>query len=203
MHYIYDIHMYVLYLWHIYALYLWHIYALYVWHIYMHYIYDIHMYVLYLRHIYALYVWHIYMHYIYDIHMYVLNLWHIYTHCIVSMTWVSLAAQAVRNLPAMRETQVWSLGWENPLEKGMALHSSTPAWRIPWTEKPGGLQSMGSQRVRHDWATSISLHFIYGIYIYICWPCKQCCSEHWDAYSSQITVFISLDTYPEDVHIHK
>ena len=60
----------------------------------------------------------------------------------------------VKNLPAMRETQVQSLGWEDPLEKGMATHSSIPAWRIPWTEEPGGLQSMGSQRVGQDRATN-------------------------------------------------
>jgi len=56
----------------------------------------------------------------------------------------------VKNLPAMRETQVQSLGWENPLEKGMATHFNILAWRIPWTVEPGRLQSMGSQRVRHD-----------------------------------------------------
>ena len=56
----------------------------------------------------------------------------------------------VKNLPAMQETQVPSLGWEDPLEKGAATHSSILAWRIPWTEEPGGLQSMGSQRVGHD-----------------------------------------------------
>ena len=59
-------------------------------------------------------------------------------------------AQMVKNLPAVQETQAQSLGQEDPLEKGMAIHSSIPAWRIPWTEEPGGLQSMGSQRVRHD-----------------------------------------------------
>ena len=59
-------------------------------------------------------------------------------------------AQTVKNLPAMQETQVRSLGWEDSLEKGMATHSSIFAWRIPRTEEPGGLQSMGSQRVRHD-----------------------------------------------------
>ena len=53
----------------------------------------------------------------------------------------------------MQETWVWFLGWEDPLEKGMATHSSVLAWRIPWTEEPGGLQSMGSQRVRHNWGT--------------------------------------------------
>ena len=59
-------------------------------------------------------------------------------------------AQTVKNLPAMQETWVRSLGWEDPLEKGMATHSSILAWRIPWTGEPGGLQSMGSQRVKHN-----------------------------------------------------
>ena len=58
--------------------------------------------------------------------------------------------QMVKNLPAVQETRVQSLGWEVPLEKGMATHSSIPAWRIPWTEEPGMLQSMGSQRVGHN-----------------------------------------------------
>ena len=56
----------------------------------------------------------------------------------------------VKNLPAKQKTQVQSLGWEDALEKGMATHSSILAWRIPWTEESGGLQSMGSQRVGHD-----------------------------------------------------
>ena len=56
----------------------------------------------------------------------------------------------INSLPAMWETWVQSLGWEDPLEKEMATHSSTLAWRIPWTEEPGGLQSMGSQRVGHN-----------------------------------------------------
>ena len=59
-------------------------------------------------------------------------------------------AQIVKNLPAMQETQVQSLGQEDPLEKGTATHSSVLALRIPWTEEPVGLQSTGSQRVRHD-----------------------------------------------------
>ena len=59
-------------------------------------------------------------------------------------------AQRVKNLPAMQETQVRSLGWEDPLEKGMATHSSTLAWKIPWMEEPGRLQSMRSLRVGHD-----------------------------------------------------
>ena len=56
----------------------------------------------------------------------------------------------VKNLPAMQDTQVQSLGREDALEKGLATHSRILAWRIPWTEEPGGLQSMGLQRVRHD-----------------------------------------------------
>ena len=62
-------------------------------------------------------------------------------------------AQMVKNPPAMCEVWVWSLGWEDPLEEGKATHSSILAWRIPWTEESGGLQSMGLQRVRHDWVT--------------------------------------------------
>ena len=59
-------------------------------------------------------------------------------------------AQTVKNLPTTRETWVRSLGWDDPLEEDMATHSSILAWRIPWTEEAGGLQSMGLQRVRHD-----------------------------------------------------
>ena len=59
-------------------------------------------------------------------------------------------AQMVKHLSAMQETQVQSLDWEDPLEKEMTIHSSILAWRILWTEEPSGLQSMGSQRVRHD-----------------------------------------------------
>ena len=59
-------------------------------------------------------------------------------------------AQTVKRLPAVWEPRVQSLGWEDPLEKEMATHSSTLAWKIPWTEESGGLQSMGSQKVRHD-----------------------------------------------------
>ena len=69
---------------------------------------------------------------------------------ILCITWASLVAQRLKCLPAMRETWVRSLGWGDPLEKEMATHSSILAWRIPWTEEPGGLQSTGSQRVGHD-----------------------------------------------------
>ena len=65
-------------------------------------------------------------------------------------TWASLVAQRLKHLPPMWETQVGSLGREDPLGKEMATHSSILAWRIPWTEEPGRLQSTGPQRVRHD-----------------------------------------------------
>ena len=69
----------------------------------------------------------------------------------------SQVAHMVKNLPTMQETQVWPLGWEDPLEKGMATHLNILAWRIPWTEELEGLQSMGLQRVRCDWVTFTSL----------------------------------------------
>ena len=73
-------------------------------------------------------------------------------------SWASLVAQMLKNLPAMWETWVWSLSPEDPLEEGMATHSSVLAWRIPWTENPGGLQSMESLRVGQDWATKPPQH---------------------------------------------
>ena len=73
------------------------------------------------------------------------------------ITLASLVAQRLKHLPATLETQVRSLGREDPLEKEMATHSSIFAWIIPWMEKPCRLQSTGSQRVGHDWATSLSL----------------------------------------------
>ena len=69
----------------------------------------------------------------------------------------SLVAQRLKRLRPVQETWVWSLGREDPLEKEMVTQSSILAWRIPWTEEPGRVQSMGSQRVGHDWATSLSL----------------------------------------------
>ena len=65
----------------------------------------------------------------------------------------SLVAQLVKSSPAMQESWIWSLGWEDPLEEGMATHSNTLAWRSPQTGEPGGLQSMGLQKVGHDWVT--------------------------------------------------
>ena len=70
------------------------------------------------------------------------------------LTFAFPSGSAVKNLPAMQDSQtmwVWSLGWKDPLEEGMATHFNILAWRIPWTEEPGKLQSMGLQTVRHSW----------------------------------------------------
>ena len=93
---------------------------------------------------------------------------------------ISLVAQRIKRLPAMQETWVRFLGWEDPLEKEMETHTSILAWRIPWTEEPGRLQSMGSQRVRKDWATSLSFSLFF-------WFC--CCSVT----KSSPTLFDSMD----------
>ena len=98
--------------------------------------------------------------------------------------WASLVAQMVKNLPATQETQVWSLGQEDPLEKGMATHSSNLAWRIPRAEEPGGLQSMSLQRVGHDWATNTLTSLCHQFYLpnifqincclsTLCCPCRH------------------------------
>ena len=79
----------------------------------------------------------------------------------------------------MQETRVQSLGWEVLLEKGMAIHSSILAWGFPWTEKAGGLQSMGSQRVRHDWATNTHTHTQCSVI--------SCCLIHWEPSTALIT----------------
>ena len=83
---------------------------------------------------------------------------------------VYLVAHLVKNLPALQETWVWSLAWEDPLEKEIATYSSIAAWEIPRTEEPGRLQSMGSQRVSHDWATkpSPSLCDVCVVVMYTC-----------------------------------
>ena len=80
-------------------------------------------------------------------------------------SWASLVTQTIKNLPAMQEIWVWSLGWEDPLEEGMAHRPSILFWRIPWTEEPGGLQSMRSQRVGHDWKTEHTNAHISGVYM--------------------------------------
>ena len=90
-------------------------------------------------------------------------------------------AQTVKHLPTMRETRVLSLGQEDPLEKEMVAHSSTLAWKISWMEEPGRLQAMGSQRVGHDWATSLPFpvfllsksHGQRSLVGYYPWGCKR------------------------------
>ena len=87
-----------------------------------------------------------------------------------TMLEASLVAQMVKNPPAIQETQVWCLGWEDPLEKGRATHPSILAWRILWTEELGGLESMGLQRVRYDWVTNTcsfgaSMYFLLSLVV--------------------------------------
>ena len=77
-----------------------------------------------------------------------------------TVKWASLVAQTAKNLPVMRETWVRALGWEDPLEKEMAIRSSIIAWKIPWTEEPGRLQSMGSQRVGNSINTITFSHSV-------------------------------------------
>ena len=95
------------------------------------------------------------------------HLWFLLMFCLVQYhepwitpiwptTGASLVARLVKNTFAMQETWVQSLRWEDPLEEGTATHSSFLAWKIPWTEEPGRLQCIGSQRVRHDWVTKHS-----------------------------------------------
>ena len=82
-------------------------------------------------------------------------------------------AQMAKNPPAVQETQVQSLGWENSLKKRMAIHSSILTWKIPRTEEPGGLQSVGLQGVRHDSATNTHTHTDYYQFIIICYSTNK------------------------------
>ena len=86
-------------------------------------------------------------------------------YCGYIQTWVSLVAQMVKNLPAMWETWVWSRGWKDALEKGMATHLSILAWKTPRIEEPGGLQSMWSHRVKHNWVTKHTFKCILKYYL--------------------------------------
>ena len=89
---------------------------------------------------------------------------HTCTHLLNEQMHNSLVAQTVEHLPPMWEALVRSLGQKDPLEKEMAAHSSTLAWKIPWAEEPGRLQSVGSQTVRHDWATSLHFFIVHTPY---------------------------------------
>ena len=95
-------------------------------------------------------------------------------------------------LLAVQETWVWSLGWENFLEREMAIHSSILAWRIPWTEEPGGLQSMGSQRAGHDWAhTHAATHIPQGLGKRMHW---------WVAEPSSFSTIVSKQCHPHSLN---
>ena len=110
--------------------------------------------------------------------------------------WASLVAQWLKRLLAMPETQVRSLGWEDPLEKEVATHSSTLAWRIPWTEEPGGLQSTVSQRVGHDWATSLSVsvcaHIYTVVFIYLIDISPPSFLLHFPFFLKKVFIYLSL-----------
>ena len=98
-------------------------------------------------------------------------------------SWAFLVAQMVKSSPSMQETCIWSRGWENPLEEGMATHSSILAWRLPQIEEPDGLQSMGLQRVRHNWGIKHSTFDINRIHtldskghVFWKWEDRKCIS---------------------------
>ena len=96
-----------------------------------------------------------------------------------SFIYTFAGTQMVKNLPATQETRVWSLGWEDTLEKGMVTQFSILAWRIPWTEESDRLQSMGLQRVRHDWATNTSTFFLQTCLFILPLNIHLPCDKHW------------------------
>ena len=111
------------------------------------------------------------------IYLIILSLFSFFPECVTYSSQLFLVTQTVKNLPVLWETRVWSLGRQDPLEKGMKTHSSILAWRIPCTEEHGRLQFMGSQRVRQEWGTetftcnrgcrSSSLSRFYGFYLFL------------------------------------
>ena len=107
--------------------------------------------------------------------------------------------QSLKRLPAMWETWVRSLGWQDPLQKEMAAHSSILAWRIPWMEEPGGIQSTGSQRVGHNWATS--LHFQMWLGFVLPWQGSQAGSPVWDLNPFLLGEICSCDILPYVGHL--
>ena len=120
--------------------------------------------------------------------------------------WASLVAQLVKNVPAVQETWVRSLVWEDPLEKKMVTHSSILAWKISWTEEPGGLQSTGSQRAGHDWATNTYLLvlliykiFSFSLEVFITIPTKTLAFSS-DSYISFLHSLTEIKTYPFTLH---
>ena len=111
----------------------------------------------------------------------------------------SLVAQTVKLLPTMWEIQVQSLGREDLLEKEMATHSSILAWKIPWMEKPCGLQSMGSQRVGHDRATSLSLFTLPIILKLVTSPASLYPDLETETFCPRYTLWISLTRNPSEL----
>ena len=107
-------------------------------------------------------------------------------HVSVCVYGASPVVQLVMNMSAMWETCVWSLGWEEPLEKGTATHSNILVWRIPWKEETGRLYPMGLQRVRHHWVTFTCVHICVSLFFQSCiyFSCfqsycyMQCCIKH-------------------------
>ena len=109
----------------------------------------------------------------------------LFTHqsSVETLLGIFLVVQLVKNPTAMQETWVWSLGWEDPLEEDKATHSSILAWRISWTEDPGGLQSLGPQRVRHNyWETEHTLH------VFLRWSNYISCLKIY-------SIFVKITTY--------
>ena len=116
----------------------------------------------------------------------------------------SLVAQRLKRLPPMWETQVQSLDWEDPLEKEMATYSSILAWRIPWIEEPGRLQSTGSQRVGHDWGTSLSLsqRTLYLVQVFMDQKAKEVCfCVYTDPYI-YVYIYVCMYIYMHTTYTH-
>ena len=108
---------------------------------------------------------------------------------------IYIVAQLVKNLPAVQGTRVQSLGWEDSLEKEMATHSSILAWKISWTEEPGGLQSTGSQRVGHNWATNTHTYIFILFFKYLLKHSWCVIVWYFQIYSKVTQLYIQINFY--------